>query len=456
MCYKYLFGTIKKMNIINKANVEFSLEQVTPMLHFQGEEKLAGIRASDLKPRFDVFLKKYWYDLKTEGEKEEIKSCILKKNEEEINNNPTNVIKRISFDYKVKVFNSGDKIYGYNPQNKKNLFYGSFYGKLADDKFSFYNEVKVSFLLPHEGLRESIQELFPVFLAVNGFGLRNNKGYGYFKLKEKTKEEILEDIQKYQKMENAYIEGLELPNKDKGVGIYQLQIENKISSKYKNVQNILEDIKFFHQILKSGLNTKNNRYIPSFMLKRYKRKEGILFEKKSLKLFLNGKKYDIRSLTKNDNSMEEDLNNKELYYVRGLLGLAPFYEFREVKTEDGRKITAKFKVKIKGVERFPSPIKYLPVSHEEIIILVDYSKIEEFRKMSYKKNGAVFSLCKTSSQKKLQIPSEEQYSIHKLFKQHGIIDNGISEIKCKETENRIRKWRYGVISDIEIGKVRYE
>ena len=48
------------------------------MIHFQGEEKSTGIRASDLKPRFDVFLKKYWYDLKTEKEKMEIESCILK------------------------------------------------------------------------------------------------------------------------------------------------------------------------------------------------------------------------------------------------------------------------------------------------------------------------------------------------------------------------------------------
>lgn len=97
------------MNIVKKSIVEFCLEQVTPMIHFQGEEKSAGIRASDLKPRFDVFLKRYWYDLKTEREKTEIESCILKQNEKEFENNALDEKKRVSFDYKVKIFNNGCK-----------------------------------------------------------------------------------------------------------------------------------------------------------------------------------------------------------------------------------------------------------------------------------------------------------------------------------------------------------
>ncbi len=474
MCYKHLFNTQEKMNIVKKSIVEFCLEQVTPMIHFQGEEKSAGIRASDLKPQFDAFLKKYWYDLKTEREKAEIENCILKQNEKEFENNTSDEKKRVSFDYKVKIFNNGCKncdMTFYKPKMKKtdkNSFYGSFYGKLEDNKFSFYNEIKVLFLSPHQALRNQIQELFPVFLAVNGFGLRNNKGYGYFKLKGNTKERILEDIQKYQSLENKYMKQLNVPNKEKGVGVYQLQIENKAGSIPKKVQNLLEDIKFFHQILKSGLNfghkDNHNSYIPSFMLKKYKKQEGVLFEKKSLKLFLKQEGYDIAELTKKDDIIkkdkQEDLNNQELYYVRGLLGLASSYEFIRVRKGNGPEFKAKFNVKIKGVERFPSPIKYLPISNQEIIILVDYGKIEEFREKGGKVNPVIFSLgpvkngkgkvTSTSLKINLQIPDEEQYSIHQLFKINGVIENGIKQFERKITKKRNGKWQYSVISDIEI------
>ncbi|MDO4789277.1 MAG: hypothetical protein Q4A19_08990, partial [Johnsonella sp.] len=437
------------MNIVKKSIVEFCLEQGTPMIHFQGEEKSAGIRASDLKPRFDAFLKRYWYDLKVEIEKTEIENCILKQDEEEIENNASDEKKRVSFDYKVKILNNGCKnsnMTFYKEEKKdKNSFYGSFYGNLEDDKFSFYNEINVLFLSPHQDLRNQIQELFPVFLAVNGFGLRNNKGYGYFKLKGNTKKEILEDIQKYQKLENRYIEQLKAKNNEKGVGVYQLQIENKGGSASKKVQNLLENIKSFHQILKSGFNFRKNvnynseydAYIPSLMIKKYKKQEGVLFEKKSLKLLLKEKGYDITELTKKDDAIkkgkQEDLKNQKLYYVRGLLGLPSSYEFRRVKKGNGVEFKAKFNVKIKGVERFPSPIKYLPISYEEIIILVDYSKIEEFRKKGSKVSSAIFSLNRSerelSLKINLQIPNEEQYSIHQLFKINGVIENGIKETK---------------------------
>lgn len=443
------------MNIVKKSIVEFCLEQATPMIHFQGEEKSAGIRASDLKPRFDAFLKRYWDDLNGK-----IENCILNQNEEEIENNASDGKKKVSFDYKVKILNNGckncDMTFYQKKKTDKNSFYGSFYGKLEDDKFSFYNEVKVLFITPHKELRNQIQELFPVFLAVNGFGLRNNKGYGYFKLKGNKKKRVLEDIQKYQSLENKYIGQLNVPNKGKGIGIYKLQIENKVGSKSKKIQNLLEDIKFFHQILKSGLNfdkkrncnSKNEIYIPSFMLKKYKKQERVLFEKKSLKLFLKQEGYNIKELSKKDDAIkkdkQEDLNNKELYYVRGLLGLAPFYEFRNVRKGN---LKAKFNVKIERVERFPSPIKYLPISNEEIIILVDYGKIEEFREKCSEVNSAVFSLNKSKGIN-LQIPNEEQYSIHQLFQINGVIENGIKEFENEIRKKRSRKWEYSVISDI--------
>lgn len=106
-----------------------------------------------------------------------------------------------------------------------------------------------------------------------------------------------------------------------------------------------------------------------------------------------------------------------------------FYEFRQV--------SAKFNIKIEDVDRFPSPLKYIPISDEKVIILVDYSKIEEFRN----KVSNVEFVLKNKKGKKLcsKLPSEEEYSIHQLFKKDGIIMNNISG----------KEFDYSIISDIE-------
>lgn len=473
----------KEIKILKKSTIEFELEQMTPMIHFQGEEEGAGIRASDLKPRFDAFLKRYLYDFGDEETKEKIKKYILKQSEEDN--------EKIAFDYKVKVINEekNDVITFYKGKDKKgkNTFHGSFYGELEDGKNSSYNCIKVIFITANKELKkdsekdsylqEKIKGLFPVFLAVNGFGLRNNKGYGYFKQKKDSKKQVLEHIQKYQKLENQYVKNLKALNEEKGVGIYQLEIKNEVGSKNEKIQRLLDEIKSFHQVLKSGINfndknnsNNNGKYIPSFMLKRSKIESGATLEKKALKLFLKKKEYDIRELTKRGDISKkdkfDDLDMKKLYYVRGLLGLAPFYEFRKVKKneKDEYGFTARFNVEIKGVERYASPIKYLPISENQIIILVDYSKIEEFRREA---REVSFTLKEVSGTKRHSassrkdeaesifysiIPSEDQYSIHQLFKKSGVIEESLKQYaeEMKKIQQN-REWKYSVISDIEIG-----
>lgn len=414
------------MTILKQSVISFELQQMTPMVHFQGEEDGAGIRASDLKPRFDAFLQRYVYD--------EIKNYTL--SQEKSDDTDKISISKLAFDYKVKIINSDKKtISFYKGKNRKgeNTFYGSFYGELEDGKSSFYNEIKVIMISPHQKLREIIKDYFPIFLAVNGFGLRNNKGYGYFKQKNDNEDAIIKNIKKYQSEENEYIKKEGRENKEKGIGIYQFTFLEKEKVKEKKIHDILDKVKIFHQIVKSGLN--HNKYIPSLMLKEAKVEKGVTREKKALKLFLKKMEYDISALTKKGESDShkdnfDNLDKEKIYYVRGLLGLAPFYEFN--------KVGATFNIEIKGKDkfRFASPIKYLPISYNRVIVLVDYSKIEDFRK---EVSRVTFSL-NESEEFYAKIPSEEQYSIHQLFKKDGIIDKNISK----------DKFNYSVISDIEL------
>lgn len=428
------------MKILNNSVVEFTLEQITSMVHFQGKEDGAGIRASDLKPRFDAFLQRYWCGCTTKDGKQDIKEYTLNKEAQNNNSESGNQYERQreSFDYKVKIINHKNVPVNFDDGKEVDdeagkFVYASYYIKkrLRDDcKLKFYNDIKIEFISPHQYLRKQINCLFPIFLAVNGFGLGNNKGYGYFKRKGDNENKLIENIKTYQSLENEYIRQEGKNNKEKGIGIYQF--EKKIE---KRVQ--LEEIERFHKILKSGLNSKENdgKYIPSFMLKEAKVRKGVTREKKALKLFLKKENYDISSLTKksdiNNNDSFDNLEKEKIYYVRGLLGLPLFYEFRQV--------SAKFNIKIEDVDRFPSPLKYIPISDEKVIILVDYSKIEEFRN---KVSNVEFVLKeKNKKEKKLcsKLPSEEEYSIHQLFKKDGIIMNNISG----------KEFDYSIISDIE-------
>lgn len=451
------------MAILKQSVIAFELEQMTPMVHFQGEEDGAGIRASDLKPRFDAFLQRYLYD--------EIKNYTL--SQEKSDDTDKISISKLAFDYKVKIINSDKKtISFYKGKNRKgeNTFYGSFYGELEDGKSSFYNEIKVIMISPHQDLRKIIKDYFPIFLAVNGFGLRNNKGYGYFKQKNDNEDAIIENIKKYQSEENEYIKKEGRENKEKGIGIYQFTFLEKEKVKEKKIHDILDKVKNFHQILKSG-----KKPILSLMLEKAEIEEGATLEKKALKLFLKKMEYDISALRKKGKSDGcqdnfDNLDKEKIYYVRGLLGLAPFYEFN--------KVDATFNIEIKDKEnfRFASPIKYLPISYNRVIILVDYSQIEDFREevkeerkkaskvtfslekskifkvkkgknLNFLQKSKKFSLKKRKevSLKKrkrfnAKIPSEEQYSVHQFFKKDGIIMNNISK----------DKFEYSIISDIEL------
>ena len=432
------------MNILKKATIKFHVEQITPMIHFQGGEYEAGIRASDLKPRFDVFLKKYWYDSENEENKQAIELYALPQSENKKQQTEKN--EKIAFDYKVKIINDekDDSItfYKIKDKNKKPIFFGSFYGDLGDRENSFYRNITVTFISQHLELREKIKELFPVFLSVTGFGLRNNKGYGYFKIKEKKDTEIIKDIKKYQELVKRHANHI----RGEGVGIYQLEIINKSSK--NRIDEVLTNIKLFHQVLKSGL---NKGYIPSFMLKEAKKEEGATLEKKILKLFLKKNNFDISALTnKGDVKINDDydtLDKEKFYYVRGLLGLAPFYQFNKViKNEERVKRSKKvvFTLKIDDVERFASPIQYLPLSHEKVMLLVDYGKIADFRKNASRVEFSLKEVNNTTNLKvQAMVPNEEQYSIHQFFQESGVIAKKLSQYE------KLKHITYKVISDIE-------
>ena len=434
------------MKILKEVEVKFLLEQVTPMIHFQGGEKEAGIRGSDLKPRFDAFLSKY------EGATLEEYSLTVNNDCKEDKNI------RLAFDYKVKIKNTDCNNLN---SNYEKIDFGAFFGKNNNFKISFYKSIEIAFISPHKVLREKIKEYFPIFIAVNNFGFRNNKGYGHFKIKDidDNNNNVISDIEKYKSLEDKYFKP-ENDSKSNGVaiGIYKIEVKKWNKDRKDVIKNILDEVKLFHQILKSGYNQGNN-YIPSIMLKKSKKltpNEDISFEKKAFKLFLKNSEYDISKLTKKGDIKSTDKfeNIKgKIYYVRGLLGLAPFYSF----SLSSRVV---FNSKINKIERFTSPITYIPIPKEQsFIIIVNYGKIQMFRKRA---NNVDFSIKgdNTSGKFSAIIPNEKEYSIHCIFKKGGVIDSFLNNCnndkKSDNADKNImdlsKSWEYSIISDTEVNK----
>ena len=383
--------------------ITFTLKQVTPIIHFKGEKDT--LRGTDLKPRFDKFLNLVI-------DEKEKKDLLLKKSKDD--NEQID-----AFDYKIKISKIGKNL-NCNQYLKNRKIIGAYFGDLGKSskdsdkpayKLSLYKNIDVEFIVNNDILKTEIKKWFPKFMVFNTFGTRKNKGYGYF-LPEKCDisisnlESIIKEISdKYSYKGKSYL------------GVYK--IDKKCST-----EKMLKFIDEFHKKLKSGYNKE-----PSIM---FSKNNKIINEKDVMKTILKiNKDYIYTKLNGKNNNFKKILNKKfkfvkkddNKFFLRTLLGFPPFYDFNlDSKNKQENKQIDKFELKSCNknweiddlFERFESPISYIPIPNEGVIILVNYKKIECFRKNRY----FIFEseVFKDLEDYILKVPSEKEYSIWDIFK----------------------------------------
>lgn len=390
--------------------ITFTLKQITPIIHFKGEKDT--LRGTDLKPRFDKFLNLVI-------DEKEKKDLLLKKSKD--NNEQTD-----AFDYKIKIIKG-------KPDNteqylKNGKIIGAYFGDLGksskdSDKpayeLSFYKNIDVEFIINNDRLKAEIKKWFPKFMIFNTFGTRKNKGYGYF-LPEKCNnkflnitnlESIIKELSdKYCYKSKSYL------------GVYK--IDKKCSA-----EKMLKFIDEFHKKLKSGYNKE-----PSIM---FSKNNKIINEKDFMKTILKiNKKYIYKKLKGKNNNLEKILNKEfktvkkedNKFFLRTLLGFPPFYDFnldsKNKRIDKNDKQLDKFELKSCNkngeiddlFERFESPISYIPIPNEGVIILVNYKKIECFRKNRYFIFESELFRNVDIGDNILKVPNEKEYSIWDIFK----------------------------------------
>jgi hypothetical protein len=323
--------------------LEFTLRQHTPLIHFQGEQHGATLRATELKPKLDRFL--------LEKEPELIRYKKGKEGE--------------ALDYKIRItVNVDATTVAQNDDLVDPLYFAgrkpSFDDFTAEErmekeedfeknrkKFSFNKDdivITISSFKPD--LLKYIQKYFPYFMARNNFGTRQSKGFGSFFLNATPINEFLPSPAYYfevpttnQKMLRSYID------------IFYRFIRSGINHKWADRENRRRQYTIFYA---------------KSLLWDYARTKNITWDKKAIKSHFFSDK--LNDPTDSDVAHYTAGHGTERL-VRDMLGLSSeqsWYSYRDTVFKKGTSLiednaTGTIKPKI---TRFKSPITFKPILTE--------------------------------------------------------------------------------------------
>lgn len=338
-----------------------TLEQHTPLIHFQYDQEGACLRASEVKPRLDKFIindgsfddwKQYLIGYLHVSDKQ---MTVENKSEKEIKKIKTYCEKREAtlrkkfesegfrgLDYKLTILPTS-KTAHYYEANDLNMYFGNQGDSNSNLKkgILYDGDIILQFTSKHEQLILFIKEKLAGFLSQTNFGCRQTKGYGSFFLK-KLPDDTSDNIP--QNADYSFI----IPTGDFGTMIKQLSD--------------------FYSVLRAGIN--NNLYIKSALYK-YLAEKNIQWDKKTIKQkFYTEKEKDKQ---KENHPKEAILDFKENtgreHIYKELLGLSTNEAWKiiskDMKNEHSLEREHVCEDSSKKITRFKSPILFKPIKINE-------------------------------------------------------------------------------------------
>ncbi len=322
--------------------LNFTLKQHTPLIHFLDKQDGATLRATEVKPKLDLYLKNVAY-----CDEEAVYSEFLQKVRQKI----------CAFNYKltIKAIGNAEKYLFSSQKLKENQisfwknknviavgetpFFANEKGLKdgIEDEIRFavlYKEgVELIFSSVHKKLLDDIDKNLDHFLLLNNFGTRANKGFGSFTRKNFISSTSISEV------EQNMIHGIFYENFYDHLFLINLQAPNN------SIGGLLKTINDSYKKLKGGINgeSKINNY--------YKSKEigdeNVVWEKEVLKWQI---------IKKTENKADYEAKEHERY-VRVLLGLAELYDYDQLK------IKIKIKCLNSAIERFASPLYFKVINN---------------------------------------------------------------------------------------------
>ena len=360
---------------INGCKLNLELKCQSPMIHFQGEEKSATLRSSEVKPKLDRYL------LECEPR---LKKYVRKDTE--------------ALDYKMQIIGSVKK----NDVSigRQNPPYDLYYGKIEK---AIEKDCTVEIICFYKDLMEAIKKYIEDFFIAYNFGTMQGKGFGSFVPVQYNRLQLTsEQIQHIGDVLKEHTGSKEF---------YYVAADKEKRFLF---------IKNFYKIMKSGYNQKN-LYETSFLF-QYMHEKGINNEKAWMKHYeISPDIYDISkknwSEEWEDRRKRQPCNNAK--YVRGLLGISNGISYKEDMNPRNR---MNIKISNKKIERTESPVYFKVVSNYVFIVAKRIPKAVYGQEFNFYNK-------KTRIGKNLRVPEENEFDIDDFLRKYVIYYNKNENIK---------------------------
>jgi len=287
--------------------LNYELKCHSPLIHFQPDQPGATLRATEVKPKLDRFLKKRYGD------------TILK----EWKMDPDKDALRYKMHFKVK---GRQEIVELGMRTDYEIFYGNM-GDGTVRKKGVLGNVSLQIICAIPELRKLIDESIAEFFVVTNFGTMQNKGFGSYTVVGKNLS----------------------PNEL--AGILKAEYGAQKCYMFQGGEKPFARIKTVYGMIKSGVNFRNYQRSLLFLFLHQHKKIG------NEKAWLKQNGYAPSDVGQNAGRYPKN-DPHPSYYVRALLGIGDHIDFINDLNNRGNKTTVSIKCDRGGIERLHSPILF--------------------------------------------------------------------------------------------------
>ena len=350
----------------------------SPIIHFQGSQVGATLRASEVKPKFDRFLFRKLIEAELAEDKEEFS----KKEIEKIKKKFAKLFrdeKHDAFDYKLFVYVEKAPWHSdIDPRNEKRyqIFYGN--QNRRDNRFErVISDPIISIMCFNAELQQLILKYIEEFFIVTNFGTMQSKGFGSYVISGTDYSDAYISECLRTAYGTRYCYKMEIIEDKKSSGPYKSYEERDDS-----YDKIFKHIGYFYKIMKSGWN-QGGEYCRSYIYQYMHAYHDIPNEKAWMK-------HEEIAPSRNDHHSTVDENSRfvceseDYRYVRAFLGTAgslrylhtdDFYTLRKDKKEEMKKGAVTITISPKDMiektvllERVPSPVLFKVINGTVYIV----------------------------------------------------------------------------------------
>jgi hypothetical protein len=257
--------------------LDIKIQQHTPIIHFQHDQNGATLRASELKPKLDRYLKQHIFKDDFEQYKTYLIGWTKGKSEKDFKD-------KEAFDYKVRIESPVSKVFDIekiNPRTNRPIQFPLFFGNMGEDnikkKFVFSDHIiTITFRSFNKEILDKIKESFADFLMNTNFGTRQSKGFGSFYVRPNDKT--------YKPPCGCH---------KSPCSCFRFSVKPRVNKGYDSstlndfFKPIFSDIDLVYKTLRGGINIinreKENEFYFKSMMFKYAKTYGIQWEKKTIK-----------------------------------------------------------------------------------------------------------------------------------------------------------------------------